>query len=178
MVFAKDLREYFPINSNNDTSIKWGRYQESEDYAKNGLIHLYVGSHNAFIYKSSLTTLAIGVSYKRKNPIPDSRKIGSISSQYNQWYSICDYGTFKKRCGSAEYECTTKCEPGKYTFTHFYPKTTDSYHLFTKIDLTENKKREKHTTADMLRERFLRSTARQVGKTGFGTEIKKSRFST
>lgn len=110
-----DLKEHFDLNT------RLGLKQATESYAKNKLLHGYVGNSCPSVYLDQ-DKIYIGHNGKKpgdKMPLIPGRKVGSVTTEL-WWYSIADYDEFVRRGGNPKDPSffTIKVSPGRYVLRH------------------------------------------------------------
>lgn len=145
IVFANDLREWFPVIGSKDINLDHNIKIMTEEYTKVGMVHPFVGNSYPSIYQVDDQHLSISiepfdeddsVSAKDLEKItPPGKLLGNISTDL-WWYSAVDYKDFENRFlihGSTtefenflEKECNiAEVKPGVYQFEHRLVKYED-----------------------------------------------------
>lgn len=119
MVFANDLRNYFPVHGEHNLNTLEGIKNTTQRYAKIGLAFPFVGTHKYIsLYKENFKTYYIGTKTKNKNPVKKTRTISQIYCDL-WWYSIADASLYSENGGKFNDAYTIPCEAGVYKFTQF-----------------------------------------------------------
>lgn len=110
MVVGNDFRNEFKVIGSYSCNSAKGMEQITQQYAKIGLAHCFVGNTCPGVFKVGKQDFRIG------------RGRGSIASICTDlwWFSICDYDEFVRRGGDPSKENVIECKPGTYHFKHVY----------------------------------------------------------
>lgn len=107
LVFANDLREWFPSDEEYSVNPMIGRHQTTLAYAKVGMAHGFVSNTSPSVYRSGERFVVGGYqeelwddeehrSYANPDPCPWGDVVASISTEL-WWYSIVDFDEFARR---------------------------------------------------------------------------------
>lgn len=124
MVFANDLRSWFPVANRYNINEPHGLLKTSQTYAEAGMAHAFVGNSTPDIYQITNTNLFIGYKSKKIR----AKKLGDICTDL-WWYSVADFETLKQRFSAITPNLdfnkyiNTRChlatvKPGVYKFKH------------------------------------------------------------
>lgn len=129
MVVGNDFRGLFPVVGTYYINNIIGCAKTTQQYAKAGLAHAFVGNTCPGLFKVNDKSFVIGVQ-GRNNPIKGAKRVAGVCTDL-WWYSIADYDEYVKRTGEkpedVQYVDVVKCEPGVYKFKHQYHLVQDKY---------------------------------------------------
>ena len=133
IIVENDLREYFEGSDNFNTNSTRGIIQTMEFYAKQGMLHGFVGnSCPSLILSEEHGQINIGVEWEEDEPAyPDDTYKGLTSVCTDLWwYSIVDAETFQKNNPDVDISNFEVVEipAGKWELSHKYGISERGYH--------------------------------------------------
>jgi len=134
IIIENDLREYFKRNDF-DVNRTVGIIETMDDYAKQGMLHGFVGNSCPGVYLSEKRgEIYIGCDYDEENDVdvlPDDtfENVANVCTDL-WWYSIVDLETFKENNPYVDTSDFTivKIPAGKWELSHKYGISENGYH--------------------------------------------------